>query len=82
MIFITIKNMMSNYESLLNCTMFCMVLTFTIIRFSAKNSTQLELSFKSNSEMIYQIELLSSLNTLKFYYLEQYKFYHHLDNFY
>ena len=56
--------MMSNYESLLNCTKFCMVLTSAIIRYSAKNSTQLELSFKSNSEMIYQIELFSSLNTL------------------
>ena len=56
--------MMSNYESLLNCTKFCMVLTSAIIRYSAKKSTQLELSFKSNSEMIYQIELFSSLNTL------------------
>ena len=54
-IFITIKNMMSNYEILLNCTKFCMVLASAIIRYSAKNSTQVELSLKSNSEMIYNV---------------------------
>ena len=56
--------MMSNYESLLNCTKFCMVLTSAIIRYSANNSTHLEFSFESNSEMIYLFELFSSLNTL------------------
>ena len=71
MIFSTIKNMMSNYESLLNCTKFFMILTGTIIIYLAKKLTQLELSFKSNSEMIYLIQLFCSLNTLLFYYLEQ-----------
>ena len=40
--------MMSNYKSLLNCIKFCMVLASIIIGYSAKYSTQLELSFKSN----------------------------------
>ena len=43
---------------------FCIVLSSAITRYSAENSTQLEFSFNSNSEIIYLNEPFNSENIL------------------